>query len=102
MKGTDLPSASAWVIPADFSQPSSFTGEETQAGFSVVITVQGGHSPAGGGGRGAALFPRRRFSRGPGLHPAESRGTLPSVTTKKSSMLSNVLWRGRYPKVETP
>lgn len=30
-------------------------GEETQAGFSVVITVQGGRSPAGGGG--AALFP---------------------------------------------
>lgn len=25
-------------------------GEETQAGFLVVITVQGGRSPAGGGG----------------------------------------------------
>lgn len=50
MKGTDLPSASTWVIPGDFSQPSSFMGEETQAGFLVVITVQGGRSPAGGGG----------------------------------------------------
>ena len=78
-------------------------GEETQAGFLVVITVQGGRSPAGGGGLPCSPGGVGGvFSRGPGLHPAESRGTLPGVTTKKSLMLSNVLWRGRYPKVETP
>ena len=81
VKGTDLPSASTWVIPGDFSQPSSFNR------WGDTGWILSGHHCSGWTlpcwGRGAALFPRGRFSRGPGLHPAESRGTLPDVTTKK-------------------